>query len=141
MAHAADGDTVHVHYTGRLDDGNVFDSSRGGRPLGFTLGEGRVIPGFEAAVRGMTVGETKTTVIPVEDAYGPRDEELLLEVPRSEMPDGFDPEVGGHLQMTTQGGEAVPVRIHEVKDDVVILDANHPLAGQRLTFELERVAG
>ncbi len=141
MAPATDGDAVHVHYTGRLDDGTVFDSSRGRDPLTFTLGEGRVIPGFEDAVRGMAVGEARTTVIPAENAYGPRDEELLLEVPRGELPDGFDPVVGGYLQMTRSDGQAVPVRIHEVKEAVVILDANHPLAGKALTFELERVAG
>jgi peptidylprolyl isomerase len=139
MAQAADGNQVRIHYTGRLDDGTVFDSSQGRDPLGFTLGEGQVIPGFEAAVRGMSVGESKTAVIPPEKAYGAPSDELYLEVPKAQMPDGFEPEVGGALQMTTPDGRPVPVRVHEVQDEKVILDANHPLAGERLTFDIELV--
>ncbi len=139
MAQAADGHQVRIHYTGRLDDGTVFDSSRGREPLGFTIGEGRVIPGFEAAVRGMAVGDSKTAVIPADQAYGPPNDELYLEVPVEQLPDGYDPEVGGQLQMTTADGRPVPVRVHEVRDEIVVLDANHPLAGQQLTFDIELV--
>ena len=139
MAQATSGSSVRIHYTGRLDDGTVFDSSQGRDPLGFTLGEGRVIPGFEKAVEGMAVGESKTAVIPAEDAYGPPRDELFLTVPLEQMPEGYEPEVGGQLQMTTAQGQPVPVRIHEVQEEAVILDANHPLAGKQLTFEIELV--
>jgi peptidylprolyl isomerase len=140
MAQAAsDGNKVRIHYTGRLDDGTVFDSSKGRDPLDFTLGEGRVIPGFEKAVRGMAVGDEKTAVIPAEEAYGAPRDELYLRVPLEQMPDGYEPEVGGQLQMTTADGQPVPVRVKEVEEDAVVLDANHPLAGQQLTFEIELV--
>ena len=139
MAQATSGDRVHIHYTGRLADGTVFDSSREREPLAFTLGEGTVIPGFEEAVTGMAPGESKTTVIPPDQAYGAPREELLLTVPLAQLPDGYQPEVGGQLQMTTAQGQPVPVRIHAVEDAAVILDANHPLAGKELTFDIELV--
>lgn len=140
MAAAKQGDTVQIHYTGKLDDGSVFDSSEGRTPLQFTLGEGMVIAGFEAAVTGMSVGEEKTTCIPADQAYGPRQEEMVFEVPRSEMPEGMDPEVGQQLNVRHESGESTTVMVTEVADDTVTLDANHPLAGEELTFDLELVA-
>jgi len=139
MAQATSGDRVHIHYTGRLADGTVFDSSREREPLAFTLGEGTVIPGFEEAVTGMTPGESKTTVIPPDQAYGAPREELLLSVPLAQLPEGYEPEVGAQLQMTTAQGQPVPVRIHAVEESGVVLDANHPLAGKELTFDIELV--
>ena len=139
MAEANKGNTVKIHYTGRLDDGTVFDSSREREALGFTLGEGMVIPGFEAAVEGMAVGDTKTATIPAEDAYGERREDLFLTVERARLPDGMDPEVGQPLQMRAEDGQAVPVVVTEVRDEAVVLDANHPLAGRDLIFEIEVV--
>lgn len=140
MAQASTGDRVSIHYTGRLDDGTVFDSSRGRDPLGFTLGSGQVIPGFDRAITGMSVGESKTATIPADEAYGAARDELFLEVPRAHLPEGYAPEVGGQLQMTTAQGQPVPVRVHAVADDTVTLDANHPLAGKDLTFEIELVS-
>lgn len=139
MAEAKQGDTVAIHYTGRLDDGTVFDSSRDRDPLEFTLGEGKVIPGFEKAVEGMTEGETKETTIPPEEAYGPRNEEMVLTVERDRLPAELDPEVGQHLQMQTQDGQIFEVTVADLDDESVKLDANHPLAGQDLTFDLEVV--
>lgn len=140
MAQAKDGDSVHVHYTGRLDDGTVFDSSRDREPLNFTVGSGEVIPGFDALVRGMEVGETRTTTIPAADAYGPELEELFIPVPRSQLPPGLEPTVGQPLRMSSPDGQSFRVVIERVDDDVVILNANHPLAGKDLTFEVELVA-
>lgn len=139
MSEATKGNNVKVHYTGRLEDGTVFDSSEDRDPLGFTLGEGEVIPGFEEAVEGMGEGDKKTTTIPAEQAYGPRRDELVLPVERDRLPEDLDPEVGQPLQMRTQDGEVVQVVVTELQDDVVMLDANHPLAGQDLTFEIEVV--
>ncbi len=139
MAEAQKGDTVHIHYTGRLDDGTVFDTSENRDPLGFVLGEGKVIPGFEAAVQGMAEGEQKTATIESEQAYGPRRDELLLEVERERMPDDLEPEVGQPLQMQTADGQTVQVTIVKVEEEQVVLDANHPLAGKDLTFDIELV--
>jgi len=139
MSKAKQGDTVKVHYTGTLKDGTVFDSSAGRSPLEFTLGEKRVIPGFERAVNDMSVGDKKTETIPADEAYGPRREELLIEIERAQLPENINPEVGLQLQMTTTDGQQVPVTITEVKEDAVRLDANHPLAGEDLIFELELV--
>jgi len=139
MAKATNGDRVHIHYTGRLADGTEFDSSRGREPLAFTLGEGQVIPGFEKAVMGMVPGESKTTVIPPDQGYGAPREELLLTVPLAHLPEGYEPEVGGQLQMSTAQGQPVPVRVHAVEAEAVVLDANHPLAGQELTFDIQLV--
>jgi peptidylprolyl isomerase len=144
MAQAKQGDTVKVHYTGRLDDGEVFDSSEceddgcgcGSGPLEFTIGEGNVIPGFEAAVVGMSVGESKEVNIPVDEAYGQHMEELVGVVERSRLPEGLVPEVGGQLEVTREDGETFPVLITSVTDTEVTLDANHPLAGRDLTFEI-----
>ncbi|UCC25232.1 MAG: peptidylprolyl isomerase [Gemmatimonadales bacterium] len=139
MANAQSGDTVHIHYTGRLDDGQVFDSSRERDPLSFTLGEGQVIPGFEEAVRGMEPGDSKTTTIPPEEAYGPRRDELTMSVPREQLPDGLDPQVGQQLNMRTAQGQAFQVTVVGADADAVELDANHPLAGEALTFDIELV--
>ncbi len=139
MAQAKTGDTVHIHYTGRLEDGTVFDSSQDREPLSFTLGEGRVIPGFEQAVTGMEPGESKVAEIPSGEAYGPRRPEMEMSVPRSQLPDGLDPQVGQQLQMQTAEGQAFPVRVTGTSDDTIDLDANHPLAGKDLTFDIELV--
>lgn len=148
MAQAKSGDKVKVHYTGRLEDGTVFDSSECADdncgcetgPLEFTIGEGQVIPGFERAVEGMSIGETKTVNIPVADAYGTRQDELVAQVPRSDLPQGMSPEVGQQLEVTQEDGSSFPVLVIEVTDDSITLDANHPLAGKDLTFDLKLVA-
>ena len=139
MAQAENGRTVRVHYTGKLADGSVFDSSNGRDPLEFQVGSGQVIPGFDSAVEGMTPGESRTVRIPPEQAYGERREELLLKVDRSQFPDGANPEPGQQFQMSQQGGQSFVVNVTEVDGDKVVLDANHPLAGEELTFELELV--
>jgi peptidylprolyl isomerase len=138
MAQAKAGDTVRIHYTGTLDDGSVFDSSRGREPLEFTLGTQQVIPGFERAILGLAEGEGRTVTIPVAEAYGARRDELMLEVDRSQFPDHIEPKVGQQLQIDQQGQVGV-VTVTAVTDRTVTLDANHPLAGRALTFELELV--
>lgn len=140
MSKVKDGDTVKVHYTGKLtEEGTVFDSSREREPLEFTLGEGQLIPGFEKAVIGMEAGDNTTVDIESEDAYGARREDLELEVSKSDLPDNIDPEPGMQLQMQQQNGQAIPVQITAVEDDYVKLDANHPLAGKDLTFDIELI--
>ncbi|WP_138430007.1 FKBP-type peptidyl-prolyl cis-trans isomerase [Fodinibius saliphilus] len=141
MSKVKDGDTVKVHYTGTLtEEGTVFDSSEDREPLEFTLGEGQLIPGFEQAVIGMEVGDDTTVEIESEDAYGQRREDLELEVAKSDLPDNIEPQVGMQLQMQQQeNGQAIPVQITAVEDEFVKLDANHPLAGKDLTFEIELV--
>ena len=138
MKSASEGDTVRVHYTGTLSDGSVFDSSRGREPLEFTLGEGRVISGFDDAVTGMSPGEERQVTIPADQAYGGRRDELVFDVPRTQFPEGMEPAVGLEVQLT-QGGQRAVARIAEVTEASVTLDANHPLAGRDLTFELELV--
>jgi peptidylprolyl isomerase len=139
MTQAKSGDTVKVHYTGKLDDGTVFDSSAQREPLEFTLGAGQVIPGFEQTIVGMNTGETKTTTIPADDAYGPRRDEMVVTVDQSEFPSHIEPEIGKQLQLPQPDGRAIVATITEVSDGQVTLDANHPLAGRDLTFELELV--
>ena len=144
MAQAKKGDTVKVHYTGRLDDGSVFDSSEcadddcgcSSGPLEFTIGEGQVIPGFDAAVEGMQIGESKSVHIPVDEAYGERVEQMVAQVPRTDLPETMVPEVGQQLEVTQEDGNVFPVVITEVTDSQVTIDANHPLAGQNLNFEI-----
>jgi len=136
---AKDGDTVKIHYTGTLEDGTTFDTSEGREPLEFTLGEGRVIPGFEKAVYGLQVGKSKTVTIPVEEAYGPYSDDLILVVEREELPADLEPEVGQQLQMQQTDGRTVVVIITDVSEDTITIDANHPLAGKDLTFEIELV--
>jgi peptidylprolyl isomerase len=138
MQQARPGDTVRVHYTGTLDDGTVFDSSREGEPLEFVLGKGQIISGVNDAVTGMQVGEEKTVIVAAEDAYGPRRHELTVTVGRHQFPDEIEPAVGQRLQMS-KGGQAFRVTVQEVAGDAVVLDANHPLAGEDLTFALELV--
>ncbi|MBI2860533.1 MAG: peptidylprolyl isomerase [Chloroflexi bacterium] len=138
-AMAKSGDTVKIHYTGTLADGAIFDTSIGKEPLEFTLGEGAVIPGFEEAVTGMQVGDSKTVDIPADQAYGPRDDNLLIKVERSELPEGLEPEVGQQLQSVSPDGGIVVVTVVEVTDTTITVDANHPLAGKDLTFEIELV--
>ncbi len=139
MSKVKEGDTVKVHYTGKLtEDGSVFDSSREREPLEFTLGQGQLIPGFEKAVVGMEAGDDTTVEIASDDAYGERREDLELEVSKSDLPDNVDPQVGMQLQMQQQeNGRAIPVQITAVEDEFVKLDANHPLAGKDLTFDIE----
>jgi len=139
MSQVKKGDKIKVHYHGTLSDGTVFDSSNGREPLEFEVGSGMVIPGFDAGVEGMAVGDKKTVNIPVDDAYGPKQEEMIMEFPKTQFPADMVPEVGMQLAMSNQQGQQFPVVITEVKDEVVILDANHPLAGQNLTFNLELV--
>ena len=134
------GDTVKVHYHGRLTDGTTFDSSEGRDPLEFEVGSGMVIKGFDDGVTGMTIGEKKTINIPSDEAYGPVNDDMLVEFPRSNFPPEMIPEVGMQLNMTSGDGQVIPVVVTEVKDDMVSLDANHPLAGEALIFDLELVA-
>ncbi len=129
-------DTVKVHYTGRLADGSVFDSSAEREPLQFTIGEGQVIPGFEQAVVGMAPGELKTVVIPADEAYGPYRGEMVIPVSREEFPPHIEPSIGQRLQVMQGNGETLIVTVAEVTDSQVMLDANHPLAGQDLTFDI-----
>lgn len=140
MAQAQAGDTVQVHYTGTLTDGTLFDSSQGRSPLEFTLGSGQVIKGFDDGITGMAVGDHKTIHIPVEEAYGPAHEEMVFTLDRSDIPDDIPLEVGMTLNMHEDGNpQPVPVIVRALSDDSVVLDANHPLAGQDLTFEIELV--
>ncbi|MDZ7714987.1 MAG: peptidylprolyl isomerase [Balneolaceae bacterium] len=141
MPQVKDGDTVKVHYTGKLGDGTVFDTSREREePLEFTLGQGQLIPGFEKAVVGMDVGDSTSVDIPSDEAYGERRDDLEIEVPKAELPDNVDPQVGMQLQMQQQqNGQAIPVQITDVGEENVTLDANHPLAGKDLTFDIELV--
>jgi FKBP-type peptidyl-prolyl cis-trans isomerase 2 len=139
MAHPRSGDTITVHYTGRLADGRVFDSSEGREPLELTLGEGEVILGFEHALAQMEPGEQRTVTIPAEEAYGPHRPELMVSVDRAELPDHIQPTVGLQLQVRADDGHCAIVTIAEVSDTQVTLDANHPLAGEDLTFDLKLV--
>ncbi len=139
MAQAKLGDTVKVNYTGKLQDGTVFDSSANRDPLQFALGQGQVISGFEEAVVGMAPGESKSVTIPSEQAYGPYQDELVIVVDEKQMPSDLSVEVGQQLQMRHSSGQAVPVMVTNVADSKVTLDANHPLAGKDLTFDLELV--
>jgi peptidylprolyl isomerase len=140
MAQAQLGDTVQVHYTGRLTDGTTFDSSAQRDPLEFTLGQGELIPGFEQAVLGMQPEDSKTVAIPSEQAYGPHRAELLISVERQEFPTEIQPHVGQRLQMTQNDGSPVPVVVTAVTEANITLDANHPLAGQELIFDITLVA-
>jgi peptidylprolyl isomerase len=136
---AQKGDTVRVHYTGRLADGQVFDSSEGGEPLEFTLGAGQVIKGFEDGVEGMTIGEEKQVEIESEDAYGKRVESLVQTISREGLNLGEEPRVGMNLVMQIPDEQPIPVAVTEVTPDSITLDANHPLAGEKLIFDIKRV--
>jgi len=140
MKQAKAGDNVKVHYKGTLPDGQLFDSSEGREPLAFQLGSGMVIKGFDDGVTGMEIGDKKTINIPNEDAYGPVNEEMIINFDRSQIPAEIPLEIGGTLNMHQDGnGQVIPVVIKDVTEEFVLLDANHPLAGQDLIFELELV--
>ncbi len=135
MAQAKTGDTVKVHYTGKLVNGTVFDSSENREPLEFTIGAGQLIPGFEQAVIGMAPGETNTVTIPADEAYGQYDSNLLQEVEKAQLPEDLDPQVGQQLE-AVQGDRRIIVTISAVSDESVTVDANHPLAGEDLVFDI-----
>ena len=139
MTEAKAGDNVKVHYTGTLEDGTQFDSSRGVEPLQFTLGSGQVIIGFDEAITGMEPGEKKNVTIPAARAYGQRNEDMVITAPRNQIPADITPQVGQQLQLAGPNNQPIVVKITEVTDEHVRLDANPPLAGRDLTFELELV--
>ena len=139
MAQAKEGDTVKVHYTGKLEDGTVFDTSEERAPLEFTIGSGQIIRGFEQGVVGMEPGEAKTATIPPEEAYGPHREDMTLTVDRGQFPEEINPEPGQQHQVQQPDGRAAVVTVSDVSESTVTLDANHPLAGQPLTFEIRLV--
>ncbi len=134
------GDNVKVHYKGQLNNGHIFDSSEGRDPLEFQVGKGMVIKGFDDALVGMRVGDKKTVNIPVDQAYGERREDMIIEYPLADFPDDMKPEVGLQLHMSDNTGNNFPVIITEVKEETVVLDANHQLAGQNLIFDIELVS-
>jgi peptidylprolyl isomerase len=139
MQEAKKGDKVKVHYHGKLTSGETFDSSAGREPLEFEVGSGSVIKGFDEGVSGMKVGEKKTINIPVDEAYGQRSEDMLIEFPKDRFPTDMEIKEGMQLMMSNGTGQNIPVIVTEVKDDAVILDANHPLAGEDLIFDIELV--
>lgn len=136
---AKQGDVVRVHYTGRLTDGTQFDSSEGREPLEFTVGAGQMIKGFDDGVVGMNVGDKKTLNIPAHEAYGERDEQAIIEFPAANIPADMKLEPGMQLTLRNQYGQPVPVVVLEVQTEVVIMDANHMLAGKELVFDVELV--
>ncbi len=137
---AKKGDAVAVHYTGRLEDGSIFDSSVSRSPLSFTLGDGNMIKGFDSAVYGMGIGDKKTVTIPAAEAYGERREDMMIEVPLSEVPPHIEAEIGLQLTLQGPGGEPMPVTIVDIDDEKITLDANHDLAGKDLIFDIELVS-
>lgn len=139
MSQANQGNKVKIHYTGKLEDGTVFGSSVGQEPLEFTIGSGNVIPGVETAIMGMGVGDKKTVTLPPEEAYGQRSDDLVAQFRKSDLPDDLDAKVGDRLQMKRSDGQNMVVTVTNVGDDDITIDANPPLAGQTLTFELELV--
>ncbi|CUH89540.1 FKBP-type peptidyl-prolyl cis-trans isomerase SlyD [Phaeobacter sp. CECT 5382] len=140
MTEVKNGDTVKIHYTGTLTDGSVFDSSEGRDPLEFTVGAGHVIGGMDAGLPGMKVGDKKRLEIAAEDAYGPLNPEARQAIPREGIPDDIPLEVGIQLQMQSPEGHVLPVTVVEVTEATVTLDANHPLAGKDLNFDIELVS-
>jgi FKBP-type peptidyl-prolyl cis-trans isomerase 2 len=139
MAQAKSGDTVKVHYTGKLDDGTIFASSLSRDPLEFVIGDERIIPAFEQAVVGMTPGESRTTQIEADEAYGPHHDELVREVDRSIFPADMDPEIGQRLNLSESDGREIVVTVTDFSESSVTLDANHPLAGEDLVFDIQLV--
>jgi peptidylprolyl isomerase len=133
-------DKVKVHYKGTLSNGDVFDTSEGRDPLEFTLGTGQVIVGFDKGIEGMSVNETKTIDVPCGEAYGEVVKELIQEVPKAQLPPEINPEVGMQLMSNTPDGQQIPLVVTEVKDENIVVDANHPLAGKDLTFEVTLVS-
>lgn len=139
MAQVKSGDKIKVHYHGKLTDGQTFDSSEGREPLEFEVGSGMVIPGFDEGVTGMSVGEKKTVTIPYDKAYGARNPQMLVEVTKENFPPEMEIEIGMPLLMSDQNGQQFQVTVVEIKETAVVLDANHPLAGKDLVFDLELV--
>ena len=135
-----DGQTVLVHYRGTLADGSEFDSSMGGDPMSFVVGSGEVIPGFDAAVAQLSEGESVTVTIPAAEAYGEREEAAFQEFPRDAFPPEPDPEIGWMVELQSQDGQRIPATISKINENSLVLDFNHPLAGQDLTFEIELVS-
>jgi peptidylprolyl isomerase len=140
MTEVKPGDTVRIHYTGTLNDGTEFDSSKGREPLEFEVGSGQIIPGLDQALPGMTVGDAKTVAVEAAAAYGPVNPEARQDVPRAQIPAEIPLDIGAQLQMQTPDGRTVPVTVAEVSEATVTLDANHPLAGKDLNFDIELVA-
>jgi len=137
MTQAKSGDTVRLHYTGKLDDGTVVESSRERAPLEITLGRGDVITGFECAVEGMEPGESKSVHVPVGDAFGPRQDAMIVEIERGKLPGDLQPQIGQEVQLHGKDEKAIPAVVTAVSDATVTVDANHPLAGKELIFEIE----
>lgn len=140
MTEVKSGDTVCIHYVGTLTDGTQFDSSQGREPLEFVVGASQIIPGLDRALPGMTVGEKKTVNVPADEAYGQADPNARHSVPRDQIPADIPLNVGTQLQMRTQDGQAIVVTVVDVTDEAVVLDANHPLAGKDLVFDIEVVS-
>lgn len=140
MSKAQYGDTVTVHYTGRLENGEVFAESEGDEPIEVTIGDGKYIPGFERSVVGMEVGETKTVTLPPEEAFGTRHDELVVKVGRGQFSERAEPAVGHRFQIRQESGEPLEVTVTDLDEETVTLDANHPLAGYTLTFSIQLVA-
>jgi len=138
MSPAKNGDTVKIHLTGRLENGEVFSKPED-KPFEFTLGSGELIPGFEKGIVGMEVGQTKTIAVPPEEAYGPRNEELMVDVKKTTLPENITPVIGQQLQIRRRSGDLLKVTVAGVDEDTVTLDANHPLAGNTLLFEVKLV--
>ena len=136
---AKKGDAVEVHYTGKLEDGSVFDTSISRAPLGFTLGDGNMIKGFDTAVHGMSIGDKKTVTIPAAEAYGERREDMMIDVPVAQVPSDIQPEIGMTLQLQGGNGQPMPEVVVNIDEEKITLDANHQLAGKDLIFEIELV--
>ncbi|WPQ62378.1 peptidylprolyl isomerase [Chitinophaga sancti] len=139
MQAVKNGDTVRVHYHGRLTNGTTFDSSEGRDPLEFQVGAGMVIKGFDSGVVDMIPGDKKTLNIPVEEAYGPKNDELIMDFPKQNIPEDLNPQVGMELQMSNPQGQVFPVKVTAISSEFITLDANHPLAGEPLVFDIELV--
>jgi len=139
VSQVKNGDTVKVHYTGKLENGKVFDTSEDRQPREFTLGSGKIVPGFEKGIIGMEVGEAKTITVPPEEAYGPRRNELIVDVEKTDLPENITPAIGKQLQIRQKDGNPIKVTITDMNEDTVTLDANHPLAGNTLFFDVELV--
>jgi peptidylprolyl isomerase len=139
MTEIKSGDVVRIHYTGKFTDGTPFDTSDGREPLEFTVGAGQIIPGLERNIAGMQAGEKQTVTVPAAEAYGPRDEERIQAIPRSAIPEGLDVDVGTRLQANTSEGRPLSLTVVDLDDSSVTVDANHPLAGRDLVFDIEVV--
>lgn len=139
MPQAQEGNRVRVHYTGKLNDGTIFDSSEGRDPLEFILGGGMVIPGFDDAITGLELGESITAIIPAEKAYGPRNDEMIIVVEKSQFPAHLNPRIGDKYQIPQENGQIAMLTVTDISDEAITLDANHELAGKDLTFDITLV--